>query len=326
MSTEYMPHPVALVAGERVGECVIRRRVGAGSFGAVYLVDCEGDPFAIKFALRRPESDDLNQTGARLRKEMASLLQIRHPNIVRTYGYGRWPHPKKGYPYLLMDYVDGPTLHVWRRQVAPTFRQVLELFCTMARVMDVLDQAQVRHRDVKGANILVRPSDGQPVLVDFGSAHYAAGVRLTEGPLAPATPHYRTPESLRFHRHNYRNPEAHYLSQLTDDLYSLGVTLYEALVGRAPFSLDLPREILNIEIEQRVPPPLSKFDERIPASVSQVVLRLLSKRPEDRHQTGQALYDDLQALLKSVGALLDERVLVQPVDLVSTEDDEDDEE
>lgn len=319
----YAPHPVALVAGERVGDWIIRRKLGAGSYGAVYLVEYEGEPFAIKFSLRRPESgDDLNQTGARMGKELASLLRIRHPNIVRLYGFGRWPHPTKGFCYLLLEYVDGLTLHEWRRKVVPTFRQVFGVFSALALALEALDREQIRHRDVKGANILVRSKGGQPVLVDFGSSQYPQGVRLTEGPLPPATPHYRTPESLRFYRQNYRNPEAHYISQVTDDLYSLGVALYEVLVGRAPFSLDLPRELLNIEIEQRVPLAPSTFDERISSAMNQVALRLLAKRPEDRPQTGQALNDELQSLLRDGGAVLDERILVRPVDLITTEPDE----
>ncbi|WP_224372604.1 serine/threonine protein kinase [Hyalangium versicolor] len=318
--TDYMPHPIALVPGERVGDWIIRRKLGAGAFGAVYLVDYEGDPFAIKFALRRIQSDDLNQTAARLRKEFASLLRVRHPNVVRTYGCGHWPHPKTGYSYVLMDFVDGLTLHEWRRRCVPTFRQMCQLFSTIALALDALDREHVRHRDVKGSNILVRFSDGEPVLVDFGSANYPHAARITEGPLPPATPHCRSPESIRFHRTHYRDPNAYYDYQLTDDLYSLGVTLYEMLAGRAPFSLDLPRELLNIEIEERVPPSPSTVDERISASLSRLALRLLEKRPQDRHQTGQSLHDEFQSIMRTESALMEEKVLVRPVDLISPEE------
>lgn len=321
--SSYGPHPVALVAGERVGDWIVRKKLGAGSFGAVYLVQYERDFFALKFSLRRPESgDDLNQTGARMGRELASLLRIRHPNIVRLHGYGRWPHPTHGFSYLLLEYVDGPTLHEWRRTVVPTFRQVLAVFSSLALALEALDREKIRHRDVKGANILVRSKDGQPVLVDFGSSQYPHGARLTEGPLHPATPHYRTPESLRFFRQNYRNPEAHYISRVTDDLYSLGVALYESLLGRAPFSLEQPGELLNIEIEQRVPSAPSSLDARISSAMDRVAMGLLAKRPEDRPQTGQSLHDEFQALLRDGGAVLDERVLVRPVDLITTEPDD----
>lgn len=317
--SEYVAHPGYLVAGERVGDLLIRKRLGAGSFGAVYLVEYEGDLFALKFALRHPESDDLPQTGLRLRKELACLLQIQHPNIVKTYAYGRWPHPSQGYPYLLMEHVEGPTLYHWSRKAEPTFRQTLVLFSKLALAVDALDHEHLRHRDLKSTNILVRSKDMEPVVVDFGSADYLQGVRLTIGPLPPGTPHYRSPESLRFHRMYSGDPKAHYTFRVTDDLYSLGVVLYEVLAGQLPFLPDLPREVLNVEIEFKVPRPPSVFDERIPKPLSELVMRLLAKKPESRPQTGRALYEELQALLREGDSALDQKIIAQPTDIVTTE-------
>jgi serine/threonine-protein kinase len=319
--SEHVTHPGFLVSGERVGQWVIRKRLGAGSFGAVYLVECEGDLFALKFSLRRPESDDLNLTAERLRKELACLLQIEHPNVVRTYAFGRWPHPAQGYSYLLMEHVDGVTLHEWRRRATPTFRQVLELCSKLALAVDALDHEQIRHRDLKSANILVRSRDSEPIVVDFGSADYVHGVRLTEGPLPPGTPHYRSPESLRFHRLHSGDPKAHHPFKVTDDLYSLGVVIYELLAGQLPFPLELPREVLNIEIEFKVPRPPRFYDERVSPAVSELVMRLMAKKPEDRPQSGRALYKELQALLRDGGPELDARVRGESADLPSTEEE-----
>jgi serine/threonine protein kinase len=316
---EYGVHPGFLAAGDRVGDWIIRKRLGAGSFGAVYQVEYEGDFFALKFSMRHPESGDLPQAGLRLRKELACLLQIQHPNIVKTYGYGRWPHPSQGYPFLLMEHVDGHTLYDWCRKTTPTFRQLVVLFGKLALAVDALDHAHLRHRDLKSTNILVRTQDMEPVVVDFGSADYLQGVRLTVGPLPPGTPHYRSPESLRFHRMHSDDPRAHYPFRVTDDLYSLGVVMYEVLAGRFPFSLDLPREVLNTDIEFKVPEPPAHFDERIPQPLSELVARLLEKRPEMRPQTGRAMHEELQAMLKDESPALDEKIITRPLDLVTTE-------
>lgn len=316
---EYSAHPGYLVTGERVGEWLVRKRLGAGSFGAVYLVECEQELFALKFSLRHPESDELNLAGSRLRKELGCLLQVHHPNIVKVYAYGRWPHPTRGYPYLLMEHVEGFTLHEWSREARPSFRQVVELFARLALAVEALDHEHLRHRDLKSSNILVRARDAEPVVVDFGAADYLRGIRLTVGLLPPGTPYYRSPESLQFHRLHYREPSAHYTFQVTDDLYSLGVVLYEVLAGRPPFSPNLPRDVLNAEIEFKVPQPPASFDERIPSSLSELVMRLLAKKPEERPRSGRALYEELQALLRAGGAAWDEQLLSRPVDLLTTE-------
>lgn len=319
--SEHEVHPGFLGSGERVGAWLIRKRLGAGTFGAVYLVECEGDLFALKFSLRRPESDDLNQTGERLRKELACLLQIQHPNVVRTYAFGRWPHPAQGYPYLLMDHVEGMTLSEWSRRTQPTFRQVLELSSKLALALEALDREKIRHRDLKSSNILVRARDSEPILVDFGSADYEQGARLTVGALPPGTTHYRSPESIRFQRLHLGNLNAHYAFQVTDDLYSLGVVMYELLAGRLPFSLELPREVLNAEIEFKVPLTPSAVDERVPSALSELVMRLMAKKAADRYPSGKALHEALEALLRDGGAALDVRVLGPPADLLSTEED-----
>ncbi len=316
---EYVAHPGYLSAGDKVGDWIIRKRLGAGSFGAVYQVEYEGESFALKFSVRHPESGDVLQTGLRLRKELACLLQIQHPNIVKTYAYGRWPHPSQGYPYLLMEHVEGQTLYDWSLKAEPTFRRVIVLFSKLALAVDALDHEHLRHRDLKCTNILVRSSNEEPVVVDFGAADYLQGVRLTIGPLPPGTPHYRSPESLRFHRLHSGDPKAHYAFRVTDDLYSLGVVLYEVLAGRLPFLTELPREVLNVEIEFKVPHPPTFFDERIPQPLSELVMKMLAKRPEMRPQSGRALYEELQALLRDGGSALEEKILARPLDLVTTE-------
>lgn len=319
--SEHETHPSFLGSGERVGAWLIRKRLGRGSFGAVYLVECEGDLFALKFALQRPENDDLNRTGERLRKELACLLQIEHPNVVRTYAFGRWPHPSQGYPYLLMDHVEGMTLSEWCGRTQPTFRQVLELSSKLALALDALDGEKIRHRDLKSTNILVRARDSEPILVDFGSADYERGARVTVGALPPGTTHYRSPEAIRFQRLHLGDLKAHYTFQVTDDLYSLGVVMYELFAGRLPFPLELPREVLNAEIEFTVPASPSEIDERVPLAVSGLIMKLMAKKAGDRFPSGKALHEALQALLRDGGAALDVRVKGLPADELSTEED-----
>ena len=317
-----MQHPFHLTPDMMVGPWRIKARLGAGGFGAVYRVEAEGETYALKFAAHAPDSGDANRTDARAQRELACLLLIHHPNVVRVWAHGRWPHPTRGYHYVVMDHVEGPTLADWVKLSCPTLRQVVRLFDTLALTLQALHSQGIHHRDLKSANILVRASDGAPVLVDFGAAEHAtaatAAVPLTEGPLPPGTPHLRTPEALRFHREQYNNPLAHYTFRPTDDLYALGATLYEVLTGAPPFPPSVPRDILLSLIETKMPVSPAATHPTVPPALADLVLRLLAKRPEDRPASGQLLHEAFQALLNEGAPALDQP-LSPGSDTVTTE-------
>jgi serine/threonine protein kinase len=312
-------HPSSLVAGEWVGPWRIVGRLGSGSYGVVYKVECEGEFFALKLALRRVESGDTNRTDARLRKELGCLVRIDHPNVVRIHAFGCWPHPTRDYHYLLMDYVQGLTIQRWTEQKVPTIRMALHVFDGLALALDAVHREGVLHRDLKPTNILVRECDDEPMLVDFGSGDHTEAPRITTAALSPGTPHYRSPESMRFCRENFNTPGVRYMFRATDEIYSLGVALYEVLTGRPPFSPVLPWEVLCLQIEGVIPLPPRSFDARIPPAVSALVMRMLAKRPEDRPQSGQQVHEEIQELMGTVGSALEGRVIVRTPDLITTE-------
>ncbi|ADO76043.1 serine/threonine protein kinase [Stigmatella aurantiaca] len=300
-----LSHPFQLQPDMMVGPWRIVARLGSGGFGAVFRVEWGGEFFALKFAVHGPDSQDPNRTDGRARRELACLLITSHPHVVRVWGHGRWPHPRTGYHYVVMDYVEGPTLTGWVRQQQPTLRQVLVLFDTLARTLDSLHAQDIHHRDLKGSNILVRAVDNAPLLVDFGAGDHADSTPLTEGPLPPGTPHLRTPEALRFLREQYSNPLARYTSTPSDDLYALGGTLYEVLSGVPPFPPHLPREVLIHQIETQMPAPPDALNPLIPSAVSELVQRLLAKDPKHRPPSGWALHEEFEALLKNEHLALD---------------------
>lgn len=296
-----MQHPFHLMPDMMVGDFRIQARLGTGGFGAVFRVERDGEPFALKFAVHGPDSADANRTDARAQRELACLLLVNHPHVVKVWAHGRWPHPRTGFHYVVMDLVEGPTLTDWVKQTRPPLGEVIRVFSTLALTLEALHAQSIHHRDLKGANILMRARDGAPVLVDFGaSEHTGSDAPLTEGPLPPGTPHLRTPEALRFHREKYADPTARYPFRPTDDLYALGATLYEVLTSAPPFPPTLPREVLTALIEKEMPASPAVLNPQVPPALGALVLRLLAKNPQERPATGQALHTQLEALLQAL--------------------------
>jgi tetratricopeptide (TPR) repeat protein len=185
----------------------------------------------------------------RFRDERQILADLEHPNIARLLDAGT---TDDGRPYFLMEYVDGLPIDRYCDERRLTIEQRLRIFLDVCAGLSYAHQRLVVHRDIKPSNILVTP-DGSPKLLDFGIAkvmHAAsAGETLaTAVVFRPMTPEYASPEQVRG-----------LPSTTLGDVYSLGVLLYELLVGRPPF----------------------RFETRTPEDIARVVTTVDPQRPSD---------------------------------------------
>jgi eukaryotic-like serine/threonine-protein kinase len=211
--------------GLRLGPYELRRRVGRGGSGTVYLGERIDGLFdqvvAVKVLRRGLDTEDLLRRFAAERQILASL---QHPDIGRLIDGGALPD---GRPYMLMEYVDGVPITEYCDRHRLTVRQRLELFTRVARAVEYAHQNLVVHRDIKPSNILVTAA-GEPKLLDFGIAKIfeadGAGATVTRANVRPMTPEYASPEQLR--------GEA---VTTATDVYQLGMLLYLLLTGRRPF-------------------------------------------------------------------------------------------
>jgi serine/threonine-protein kinase len=162
-----------------------------------------------------------------LQRELSCLLVLRHPHIARVWGHGRWPHPTEGYFYLVMDYVEGFTLAQWAEKTSPTAHELAVLSEKAAAALAHAHGEGIFHRDIKPENIMVHAGTGEPVIVDFGAAAFPMGPTLTDQRLPPGTTRYTCPRALRFDREHRHDPAARYEFTAADDIYALGVTLYD---------------------------------------------------------------------------------------------------
>ncbi|HZI02718.1 MAG TPA: protein kinase, partial [Archangium sp.] len=189
--------PGTVVAGWRLGE-----KLGVGGYGAVYQAESVEQPgtfCAIKVFL--------NPADVRAGREMALLVdKAVHPNVVRCHGMGRWPHPARGHPFLVLELVPGLPLHLWVEVNNPDFSRLAYLSAEAALAVGTLNKRGVLHRDLKPEHLLVRETDTRPVLVDFGSGDYEGAGTLTETPLPPGTAHLRSPEAACFWLAREDNP------------------------------------------------------------------------------------------------------------------------
>lgn len=281
--------PAALQPGMEVGRWRVVGVLGVGGYGMVYRVEhveAPGRYFALKLSL--------HQDPARALREIALLMdKAQHPNVIRVHASGRWPDPVSGFPFFVMDSIEGPALHTWADTFNPSFRQLALAGGAVALALDLLHARGVVHRDLKPEHILISMPEVTPVLIDFGAGDDAGAATLTTAALPPGTHPLRSPEAVRFQHLHWRKADARYAYAEADDLYALGVCLYRAATGYYPFSPELPTDLLYMAIATLVPPPPHLINPRIPAPLSAAILKLLEKSPEVRTRTGGEAYADL---------------------------------
>ncbi len=267
--------------------------LGSGGFATVYRVrGPEGHVSALKLLpLEQGE-----ERAARAWRELSLGMRLRHPNLARQLGAGQWPEDKPRFVWLKLELIEGPTLEEWGLEPGRTVGEVVERVLEVARALAVMHEAGVVHRDVKEANVLVRESNGQAVLVDFGVSYREGDRTLTKGMFPPGTLPYRAPEAWAYGRAHVGVAGAHYRAGPADDLYALGVILYRLLTGRFPFRFTDEGWVDVEAVLHRAPLPPHLLNPRVPREVEAVCLRLLAKGPEARYPSAVALYEALEEL------------------------------
>src|SRR5205085_6192647 len=276
------------------GRYQVRRALGAGGFGAVYLGhDIQLDrPVAIK-VLRGGASPAQAKDESAL-QEARRLAQLRHPGIVAVHDVGM----HEGQVYIVSDYLDGPDLGRWLRDHHPTWP---EAALVAAAVADALAHAHARliiHRDVKPANILLT-ADRAPVLVDFGLALDETQAGGGAKGIVSGTPWYMSPEQAA--------GTAHRIDGRTD-IYSLGVVLYEILTGRVPFRAPNLQELLR-QVRDDEPQPPRQLVGDIPPELERACLKALAKRQQDRYTTAGDFAADLRRVLQTLAEASGSRLM-----------------
>jgi tRNA A-37 threonylcarbamoyl transferase component Bud32 len=230
-----------------------------------------------------PELAAHSQVKSRFLEEAKALAALDHPNIVHLYNFGQ----DGGYLVLAMQFVDGRT---WERMILTAQRLDWVTSCRIAiDVLRALEYAHGRgviHRDMKPSNVLVRGRDGVATVMDFGIAKMTTSTRLTATGQTMGTVRYMSPEQVRGQEVDLRT-----------DIYSLGATLYESLVGDTPFGGNTHFEIMTKHLSD-LPLRPGRLGVELPVAVEDAVMRSLAKRPEDRFGSAREMRKQLEGALR----------------------------
>jgi serine/threonine-protein kinase len=265
----------------RIGKYIVKGELGRGGMGAVYLAEQPGlgREVAIKELILSAVADPTALK--RFMQEAQVMARTSHPNLVQVHDLEQIGDAN----YIVLEFVRGKSL---RDRISLGTLPLPQTFAVMHGVLQALDYAHKRsivHRDMKPENVLMS-EEGEVKVADFGIARLTddsgAGSTATKTGTTVGTPQYMSPEQVASSKVDGRS-----------DLYSAGIMFYELVVGQPPFTAseaDGPFTLMAKHV-QAPPKPPSVHRPGLDMGLEEVILKSLSKRPEERYQTGQE-FDD----------------------------------
>lgn len=275
------------------------RSLGAGGFGVVIQARDTMLRRDVAIKMIRPSLGNQRQLQHRFIREARAVASLSHPGIVQVYETGTID----GQPFIAGELVDGPNLarFLERKPYALSPMQAAWLVQQIAVAVQYAHSRGILHRDLKPSNILLASADKErtqglgfvPKLTDFGLAkrfgeQNEITVDVSTEAVAVGTIRYMSPEQIRGKQQDVTNKS---------DIFSLGIVLYQLATGHMPFDGDSFFEISE-KICRQAPERSRKWNSQIPRDLDAVILKCLSKEPEDRYQTAGELANDLDRWMK----------------------------
>ncbi len=283
------PQIGAIQNGTKLGRYEIISRIGVGGMGEVYAAHDTQLERRVALKLLSREFTQNQIWLKRFRHEAKAASALNHPNIVTIHEVGIIG----GIHFMATEFIEGHTLRQRMAQGRMKLAQALQFATQVAAALDAAHHAGVVHRDIKPENIMVRP-DGYVKVLDFGLAKTTKeiGKQLsavhTDPGTVMGTVNYMSPEQARGLDCDSRS-----------DIFSLGIVLYEMLLGRTPFDGMTASDVM-VAILEHEPPRLIHLLPGSPAELERIVAKTLRKDREERYQTIKDLQLDLKQLQQEI--------------------------
>jgi serine/threonine protein kinase len=276
------------VIGENVGPYRLIEKLGKGGMATVFKAYHPSLDRYVAIKALHPAFMEHPGFIDRFEREAKVVAKLEHPNIVPIYDFSE--HEDR--PYLVLKYVRGETLKARLEKSKLTYKESRQIFRVISSALGYAHQEGVLHRDIKPSNVLM-DKNGGIFLADFGLARIAETSQTTlSGQMMMGTPHYISPE------------QAKGLGDLDSgtDIYSLGVMMYELLVGDVPYQADTPFSVIHDHIYSPLPLP-KDINPDLTDDIQRALLKALAKKREDRYKD---MTEMMSVFLKAFDSLIKE--------------------
>jgi len=266
----------------RLGPYRVLKILGIGGMGVVFQAE---DVFLSRFVALKvmlPAVAAKTSNRERFLREARITASVRHEHIVDVFSAGE----DRGLPYLVMEFLDGESLDDrLKREMRLPIDELLRIGLETADGLSAAHKSNFVHRDIKPANLWIDRDSSRVKILDFGLSRMTTdNTQLTQSGVIVGTPAYMSPEQAAGLPIDFRA-----------DLFSLGAVMYRACTGELPFQAVDTMSMLNA-LALQTPRPIHELNRDAPASLSYLIMAMLSKNPEDRPRSARAIAETLAAI------------------------------